>query len=80
MTLDNRMTYHTVIILDYKNKTTEWKSLIIKRSGVYCCKLSYTHQTSQKKSTVHSPPQTVFKRVYTVYTYSNCMISQLLYC
>ena len=29
---------------------------------------------------VNNPLQTVFKRVYTVYTYSNCMINQLLYC
>ena len=29
---------------------------------------------------VNSPLQTVFKRVYTVYTYSNCMINHLLYC
>ena len=49
MTLDNTTTYHIVITLDYKNKTTYWKSLIIKRSRVQCCKSSYTHQTNQKK-------------------------------
>ena len=34
--------------LDYKNKATKWKLLIIKRSRVYCCKSSYTHRTSKK--------------------------------
>ena len=29
---------------------------------------------------VNNPLQTVFRHVYTVYNYSNCMINQLLYC
>ena len=29
---------------------------------------------------VNNPLEKVFKRVYTVYTYSNCMINQLLNC
>ena len=29
---------------------------------------------------VNNPLQTVFKRVNTVYTFSNCMINRLLYC
>ena len=28
----------------------------------------------------NNPLQTVSKRVYSVYTYSNCMLNQLLYC
>ena len=43
------MTYHIVITLDYWTKTTQWKLIIIRRSRVYCCKSSYTHQTNQKK-------------------------------
>ena len=42
---------HNVIILDSRNKTTYWESLTIKRSRAHCCKSSYTHQLSQKKTT-----------------------------
>ena len=42
MTLDNTMTYHIVIALVYKNKTT-------KKNRVHCCKSSYTHQANKPK-------------------------------
>ena len=41
--------------------------------------LSIPIQTIQC-SDVNIPIQNVFKRVYTLYNYSNCTINQLLYC
>ena len=47
------------------------------------CKYFYSYLSDSRRlqcADVNNQLQTVFKRVYTVYTYSDSMINQLLYC